>query len=255
MAYLNADVKASPLPRIGLIATLAFGIAGTVMAQDSVTLKSGQKREGKIVGTSAGSVRLQVGGATAGISLADVKEIRMAAPPEFDAAVSQLASGDAKGAVVSLKKLNADYAGLPAAWTQRSAAMLGDALLAEGDTAGAKEVYTKFTETYPEAKVLANLGMARLAVDAGQYDEAAKLLEPVLAASAEAAFPAPEDGPGLSQGHYLMGRIREAKGEHQMALEEYLKASAVFPFDRTAAATAQTRADALRAEHAGLIAP
>jgi hypothetical protein len=52
-----------------------------------------------------------------------------------------------------------------------------------------------------------------------------------------------------------MGRVREAGGDKQAALEHYLTASAVFPFDRTAATEAQTRADKLRSENAGLIAP
>jgi tetratricopeptide (TPR) repeat protein len=133
--------------------------------------------------------------------------------------------------------------------------MLGDAKLAAGDSAGAKLAYEQFSRTYPQATVLANLGMARLAVDAGEYDKASKLLSPILAASAKTAFPLPSDGSTLSQGHYLMGRIKEASGDLPAALQEYLKASAIFPFDRNAAATAQARADALRSENKGLIAP
>jgi hypothetical protein len=38
-------------------------------------------------------------------------------------------------------------------------------------------------------------------------------------------------------------------------LEHYLKASAVFPFDRNAVESARDRADQLRSQQAGLIAP
>lgn len=250
-------MKASPLPGLLLAAALlsAGGAWGSLRAQDVIVLKSGVSREGKVTGVSNGNVRLQTAAGGTGTPLAEISEVRMEAPPEFDAAASQLAAGDAKGAVTALQKLNDTYAGLPAPWAQRAAAMLGDARLAAGDSAGAKLAYDQFSRTYPQATTLANLGMARLAVDEGDYDKAEDLLKPVLEASAKTAFPLPSDGPALSQGHYLMGRVREAAGDLPGALRHYLEASAVFPFDRNAAATAQSRADALRAEHAGLIAP
>jgi tetratricopeptide (TPR) repeat protein len=255
--YFINLVKASSLPRFLPVLALATVLLGpaSAPAQDAVVLKTGVTREGKITGAKDGSVRLQMGAATTGIPVADIVEIRMAAPPEFDAAAAQLARGDAKGAVAALQKINTDYAGLPTAWAERATAMLGDAKLAAGDAAGAKEAYAAFSRTYPKATALANLGLARLAVDAGQYEQAGKLLDPVLAKSAATAFPEPADGPPLCQGHYLMGRVREAAGDKQAALEHYLTASAVFPFDRSAAAEAKTRADKLRSENTGLIAP
>lgn len=257
MDYFNRFMKASPLPAIGCKLLLLAGLATALpaMAQDAVVLKSGQTREGTVVGVSGGNVRIQTSAGTVGTPLSEVREIRMTPPTAFDAAVAQLASGDANGAVAALTKINETFAGLPAPWAERAAAMLGDAKLAAGDTEGAKAAYENFRKTYPQATALANLGMARLAVDSGQYDEAEKLLQPVLQNSDKTAFPATAEGPALSQGHYLMGRIKEAAGEHQAALENYLTASAVFPFDRNAAASAQKQADALRAEHAGLIAP
>jgi len=250
-------MKASPRAPLRLLAALALvaTTAAPTAAQDAVVLKSGLTREGKITGVSAGNVRLQVDGGSTGIPLADVREIRMDAPPEFDAAAARLASGDTAGAVTALQKINEDFAGLPAPWAERAAALLGDAKLAAGDKAGAAAAYDQLTQTYPQATALANLGRARLAVDDGKFDEAAPLLAPLLANSDKTAFPAPADGPALSQAHYLMGRIKEAAGEFPAALENYLKASVVFPFDKNAAADARKRADALRAEHAGLIAP
>jgi tetratricopeptide (TPR) repeat protein len=252
--YFNSfPMKASSLPALLLLVGLAAG--GTAVAQDAVILKSGPTREGKVVGVSGGNVRIQTANGTVGTPLAEVREIRMAAPPEFDAAAAQLAAGDARGAVAALTKINETFAGLPAPWTERAAALLGDAKLAAGDKEGAAAAYDNLTKTYPQATALANLGRARLAVDAGQFNEASPLLQPLLAGSEKTAFPAPADGPPLCQAYYLMGRVQEAAGDHQAALASYLKAAALFPFDKNAAADAQKRADALRAEHAGLIAP
>ncbi|MBU3664486.1 MAG: tetratricopeptide repeat protein [Chthoniobacterales bacterium] len=257
MDYLIDLMKASPHPlRSALMFAAWLALCPPGSAQDAVTLNNGQVREGKITGVSGGNVRVQIsGGAATGIPLTEVKEIRMVAPSDFETASAQLASGDAKGALAALQKINDAFAGLPAPWAERSAVMLADAKLAVGDKAGAKAAYENFIKTYPKSTTLANLGMARLAVDEGKYDEAKKLLDPVLAESAKSSFPGPVKGMALGQAHYLAGRISEAAGEHQAALEQYLKASAVFPYDRNAASDAQKRADTLRAEHAGLIAP
>jgi len=251
-------MKASPLAPRALLAVAAFGLLPSLpcAAQDAVVLKSGLTREGKITGVSGNNVRLQMeGGGSTGIPLSDVREIRMTAPPEFDAAVKRLTGGDAAGAATDLQRINEAYAGLPAPWAERAAALLGDAKLAAGDKEGAAAAYENLTKTYPSATGLANLGRARLAVEAEDYDKAASLLGPMLAGSDKTALPSAADGPAFSQGYYLMGRIKEAAGEHQDALANYLKSSALFPFDKNAAADAQKRADALRAEHAGLIAP
>lgn len=246
-------MKSSPLARGLLFASLFC--APWVSAQDTIILSSGSERPGKIVGFSNGNVRLQVNNSTTGIPLATVKSIRMSPPPEFDAATKQLASGDARGAVVALQKINDTFAGLPVPWVERSVALLGDAKLADGDRVGAQAAYDNLVQLYPSATALANLGRARLAVDAGKFEEAGPLLEPLLANSAKTAFPGSTEGSTLCQAHYLQGRVYEAAGDHQAALEQYLKARAVFPFDRNAAADAQARADQLRSQHAGLIAP
>ena len=246
-------MKASPLPTLLLLAGLAA--AGPAAAQDTVVLKTGATREGKVVGVSGGNVRVQTPDGTTGTPLSDVREIRMAAPPEFDAAAAQLAAGDARGAVGALTALNEKFAGLPAAWAERAAALLGDAKLAAGDKEGAAAAYDNLTKTYPQAVALANLGRARLAVEAGNFAEASPLLAPILAASDKVVFPPPAEGPALCQAHYLMGRVQEAGGDNRAALASYLKAAALFPFDDSTAAAARQRAEALRAEHAGLIAP
>lgn len=250
-------MKASPLafPLLLAAGLVAAAWPAPARAQDSVILQNGVTREGKVVGVSGGNIRLQINNAVTGIPLGDVREIRMDAPPEFDAAAARLAAGDAAGALGALQKINETFGGLPAPWAARAAAMLGDAQLATGDVEGARATYDKFRTTYPQATDLANLGSARLAVDAGQHDEAAKLLEPLLAKSPTTAFPPASEGGALTQAHYLSGRIKEAAGDHQAALAHYLKASAVFPHDRASATAAQARADALRAGDAGLIAP
>lgn len=248
-------MKASPLPLAVLAATVILAFQ-SAQAQDAVVMKTGIERKGKITGASGANIRLQMeGGGATGIPINDVREVRMAAPAEFDAASAKLADGDAKGAVVALQKISDAYAGLPAPWAERAAVMLADAKLASGDKEGAKAAYANFVKTYPSSTTLANLGMARLAVDEGKYDEAGKLLEPILATSAKTSLPGPTQGAALGQAHYLAGRIREAAGDYQAALGQYLNASAVFPYDRNAASDAQKRADALRSEHAGLIAP
>ena len=248
-------MNASPLPTV-LVLAVAVQLAATSLATaDSVTKKVGPPVEGTIVGTKPGAIRMKVGNGETTIRLEDVQAIKMDPPPDLAKASTELVAGDTQGALAVLQRLNETFAGLPVAWAEQAAAMLGDAKLAAGDKAGAKAAYEQFSKTYPQSTALANLGMARLAVDAGQFDEAAKLLDPMLASSAKTVLPKPQEGAALSQAHYLMGRVRESEKNFRVALEHYLKASAVFAFDQNTVAEAQKRADALRAEHAGLIAP
>lgn len=255
-------VKASSLP-IFLLPALVIGCMTTPSswAEDIVTLRSGATREGRVVGVSDGNIRIETkapgGGAAAviGLPLANVTDIKMETPAEFTAAVDMLTKGDAKGAVSAFEKINQTYAGLPASWAQRAAAMLGDAKLAAGDKQGAKAAYEKFSKTYPQALELADLGLARLDVDDGKFKEAEARLTKLLATSSKTVFPAQAQGALISQSHYLMGRVYEAANDYPAALQQYLMASAVFPFDRNAAAEAQAHADALRTKNPGLIAP
>ena len=147
---MNASPRA-PWRLFLVLAALATATL-TAGAQDAVVMKTGMTREGKITGVSGANLRLQVqGGGSTGIPLAEIREIRMDAPPEFDAAASRLASNDAAGAVAALQTINDTYAGLPAPWAQRAAALLGDAKLAAGDQEGAAAAYEKLIQTYPEA--------------------------------------------------------------------------------------------------------
>jgi len=254
--YFIGTVKASPLPSILLAAAgTALAIAPGAWAQDTVVLRNGQVREGKVVGVAGGNIRIQMGASTTGTPLAEVSEVRMEAPPEFNAAAAALADGKAADAVGALQKINDTFSGLPAPWAQRAAALLGDAKLAAGDKEGAAAAYDNLTRVYPGATSLANLGRARLLVESGVFAKAGPLLSPVVAASEKVAFPEPAQAGAVAQAHYLMGRIKEEAGELQQALDHYLKASAVFPYDKNAASSARQRADKLRAEHAGLIAP
>jgi len=254
--YLKRFMKASPLPAAVLSAALLVVWAVVPLAAaDAVVRKSGQTLEGQVVGTAGSNLRIKVGEATISVPLADVKQLRMQPPADFTAAAAMLSRGDSKGALAALEKINQVYAGLPAPWAERAAAMLGDAKLAAGDKEGAKAAYEQFTKTYPGAVALANIGMARLALESGDAATAGKLLEPFVAKSAKTGFPEDGDGAVLSQAFFLLGRVKEAEGDNAAALQNYLKAAALFPFDPNAVADARKRADALRAGNPGLIVP
>ncbi|MGA0094032.1 MAG: tetratricopeptide repeat protein [Chthoniobacterales bacterium] len=254
-------MKSSPLPPYAAALLLGFAVAVTqsAPAQDVVVRKSGQKLEGRIVGTKGNSIKIELKdgprGAATSVPFADLKELQMQPPAEFEAAAAQLSRGDATGAAAALQKINENFAGLDAPWFQRAAVMLGDAKLAAGDKEGAKAAYDQFAKANPSAIGLANLGMARLALESGDPAGAETLLSALLEQSSKTALPEPADRASLGQACYLMGRVKEAGGDKAGALESYLKASALFPFDKNAVADAQKRAEALRNENPGLIVP
>ena len=253
--YVIGFMKASPLPAAVLAAAALLTSGIHPCKADAIVRKSGQTLEGQVVGTSGGNVSVKVGAGVTTIPLTDVTRLIMEPPAEFTAAAAQLSSGNAKAAAAALEKINQTFSGLPAPWAERAAVMLGDAKLAAGDQAGAKAAYEQFSKTYPAAQALANLGLARLAVESGDNAAATKLLEPLVAGSDKIVLPPSGKGPELSIAFYLLGRTQEASGNKAKALENYLKASALFPFDENAVADAKKRADALRSAEPGLIAP
>ena len=91
--------------------------------------------------------------------------------------------------------------------------------------------------------------MARIAISKKDYDAAKQKLEPITAQALKEKVPAPAVAPAYSQAFFLLGEVQEAQQDYSAALENYLRTVTVFYHDRTAASSAQERADALRKDH------
>lgn len=241
--------KSSSLPLGGAGVLLAIVLSCTaVQAQDAIMLANGQRREGKILGVSNNTISIQAGRAEVKLPLSQIRSVEMAEPPEIAAAAAAQSSGDAAKALQILKPVAENFRGLPTAWARQASATLGDLYLQTNQMPQAEAAFNAFQQAYPDAKNLAALGLAQLAVAKEEYAEAKPLLEPIVAEALNRKYAENDEGFAFGRALYLMGRIQEAEGNYTNALSNYLTTVTIYYQDPNAVAQAQDRADALRKE-------
>ena len=242
-------MKASASPRTLLIvAILAASTAGMACAQDALVLTNGQRREVQVIGVTGDRLVFKSGPAETSLPLAQIEAVKMAAPKNFEQVLEMRKGPDAAKALPILKTLVEKFRGLPSPWAERASAMLGDAMLDAGDVAGAEAAFTAFQSAYPKAQSLADLGLARLALEKKDYATAGAKAAPMVEAARQTLFAGPRKSAEYGQACFIMGAVLEEQGKLPEALETYLLATTVFYEDQTVAAKARARADALASE-------
>jgi len=242
-------MKASMSPRtlsvtkLALIAVVAMGTL--VHAQDLVVQKDKQRREGLITGFTDGKVKIKIGPAETTIALNLIESVNKAAPKAFDDGLAAWQKGDANGALALIKPLVDTYRGLPTTWAERASALLGDIYLALNQLPNAETAFAAFQKAYPNSTSLADIGLARLAVEKKDFATAKAKLAPVVEEAAKVKVAPPGKNAAYGQAFYLMGTVRESEGDFPQALRDYLTAVTLFSEDQAIAARAQERADIL----------
>jgi len=240
-------MKAS-IPRVLLAATLGMTLLAHVSAQDSITTKDGQTREGAITGVRAGAVRIKIGPAETSIPLANIRSVSMPEPADYSTAIESWQKGDAASALAKLEKLAATFEGLPTPWAERACSLLPEVYLSEGRTADAEKAFAKFQQLYPASGASSDLLMARMAISKNDYDSARSKLEPLVATARQTLLPAGPDAASMSQALFLMGQVHENSGNKPEALENYLLVTTLFKNDPASVARAAERAKVLSDE-------
>lgn len=239
-------MKASVSPTAVIFAVLIGFSAASVRGQDAVVQKDGQRREGQILAVKAGAIRIKVGPVETGIPMANVASVTMAPPKDFVEALALWGKGDASKALPKIKPLVEQYHSLPTPWAQRAAALLGEALLATGDVAGAEAALTDFQKSYPGAGSSVDVALAGLAVEKKDFSTAREKLVPIVEIARKTMIAKPGESAVFGQALYLMGRTQEAGSEDSEALENYLLVVNLFREDQSSVAKAAERASALK---------
>lgn len=228
-------------------------------AQDVIILTTGATQQGKVLGvTPSGQLEFQVAGTTnkLGLALSGVREVRMATPAEFNAALAAYAAKDYAKALTLIKAITDKYKGLPAQWAQQATAMLGQLYIATNDLAKAEAAYNDFKRLYPTGGSLqSEVGLAQLAVAKKDFETAKQKLTPIVEAALKEKVITPANGLAYSQAFVVSGQTKEAEGKLSEALEDYLRTVTLFYHDAAAVSVAQERADALRKEHPEVTVP
>ncbi len=240
-------MNASVSPWASKIALCLLLVATSVSgwAQDVLVLTNGQRREVQVLSVSDGRVRFKAGPAETTLPLDQVASVRMAAPKAFEEAVEVWKTGDAAKTLPLLKPLVENFRSLPAPWAERASALLGTVLLESGDLAGAEAAFAAFQKAYPDATGLADIGLARLAVEKKDFATASAKLTPIVEVGKKTLLAESGKSSEYGQAFYLMGNVLENEGKFPEALEHYLLAVTVFYEDPAVVNRAQARADAL----------
>ena len=233
-----------------------FCLTSGVFAQDRLTYKDGRTQDTKILGVSGANVQIQVGTGSVGVPLASIASVAMSAPADIAAANAACRAGDYAKALPLAKAVAEKYKGLPTDWARQAMSLVGDLSVDLGNLKEAEAVYKDYQRIYPGSGTLqTDVGMARIAVARKSYEEAKAKLEPIAAVALKEKTPNPAFAPAYSQTFYLLGQIAEAQAQPEVALENYLRTVTLFYADRSAAAAAQEKANALRKKDPTLAVP
>jgi tetratricopeptide (TPR) repeat protein len=235
--------SASPAFLLSLCAGLLF--ANPAWTQDVVIQKDNQRREGQILSVTDGTLKIKVGPAETGIPMSNVASVIKAPPKAYEDALAAWQSGDANRTLPLIKSVVDTFRGLPTPWAERASAMLGEVYLALDQIPAAEAAFAAFQKAYPNAGAVADIGLARLAVNKKDYATAKAKLAPIVAEAENVVIAPAGKSAAYGQAFYLMGMVRESEGLLPEALRDYLSAVTLFHEDKAIVAKAQERANVL----------
>jgi tetratricopeptide (TPR) repeat protein len=220
------------------------------VSQETITLRSGQIQQVRVLGVSPSGVKVQMGDAVMVEPFGNISQVSMSPPPEFTAAEAAYERNDLPTALNNAQSVVSNYKGLPTDWVQQAMLLLGDIYVSQGQLPQAQAAYEEYQRTYPGAGTAdITVGLARIDVANKNYDAAKAKIDPIIAQAMKIRNPSKAAGELIGRAFFVSGQIKEQTGDLPGALEDYLRTVAIFPEDRVAAASAQERADTLRKEH------
>jgi len=239
-------MKASVSPW-AIFAAVGLAVISTIPAsgQDVLVLTNGQRREAKITGIDGDKIKFKAGPVESSLPLAQIQSVTMEAPKEFQQALEKWQAGDAAGTLKILTPLVTTFRKVPAPWAELASALLGEVLIANGDVAGAEKAFADFQAAYPQATGLADLGLALLAIEKGDFTAADAKARPVAEQARKTLLADSAKGAEFGQALYIMGAVEENAGNLPEALDNYLLVTTVFYSDAATADKARQRAEAL----------
>lgn len=220
-------------------------------AQDRLVTTDGVVAQGKILGVRGNNVEIQdAAGVRLPFPLQRIRQVEMAEPAELRPAIEKMQAGDYAGALPALSKLAGQFTGLPTDWARQAVAAYGTALVSTGDLGKGEQVFNDYARLYGAAgSADAQAGLARIAVEKGDFAAARSALEPFAAEARKKLHVTPQEGRLYTNVFLLLGRVEEASGNAPAAMENYQLAINVFPDDAAARSEAARRAAALGNVH------
>jgi hypothetical protein len=228
---------------------VAFG--ATASAQHQLRLKGNPTPlVGTVLGSDGRNVQFQTTAGKVGYPLPNVESVTMPAPAEMTQVQQAMQAGDHEKALQLSQSISDKFKGLPAEWAKLATSTTANLLISTGNFEKAEATFKEIEQLYPGAGgIQSKVGLARIAVAKKEYATAKENLTPIAEAALKERNAPRENALAYSQAFYALGMVEEAEGQHQEALENYLRTVTIFFHDPTARAGAQERADALRAQN------
>lgn len=216
----------------GLLAALVIsGIAAAEAAAQTppyVRLKTGQVIEGTGIRAKLdGSITIDKEGVSRTFTADQVAEAVAARPNEYVQAQKLIASGSIDQAIPLLEQITREYRRL--GWDIQAQKVLGDALLKNGDAAGAVAAFEKLFRSSPEAETAPDvaLGYFEALIANGQYDKVGRKAD---------EFAASGSREHAAKAQIIRGDVKAAQGQLDEALLDYLRTAYYFKKQGEAAA-------------------
>lgn len=179
--------------------------------------------------------------------IAQLQEVRKAAPPEFAQGQRAIEAGKPDEALPLIKGVADRYKGLPTTWASEATALLGSIYISLDKLTEAEVAFNDFQKTYPTSgSIAANVGKARIAAERKNYAEARSVAEPLVAEALTKKTVTRAESQLYGQAYYVLGRVAEGESKFPEAMENYCRTVAIFYQDRSVVTEAQKRIDALR---------
>jgi|GEM_PF-804766 len=179
--------------------------------------------------------------------LAQIQEVKKAAPPEFEQGQNAINAGDLNQALTLIKGVADRYKGLPTQWASDAMALVGSIYVNLGKLPEAEAAFDEFQKTYPASgSIAASVGKARIAAERGNFAEAQGIAEPLVKDALAKKTVTRAESQLFGQAFYVLGKVAEGNGKLPEAMENYCRTVAIFYQERAVVAEAEKRIDALR---------
>ena len=225
----------------------AAGPDNVILKPASATSQPQQLANVLIVAVRGTKVAIKNAQGEISYDLAQLQEVRKAAPPEFTQGQRAIEAGDLDKALPLIKGVADRYKGLPTAWANDATASLGNIYISLGKLAEAETAFNDFQKSYPASGSIAtSVGKARLAAERGNFAEAKSVAEPLVADALTKKTVSRAESQLYGQAFYVLGKVAEGEGKLPEAMENYCRTVAIFYQERSVMTEAQKRIDALR---------
>jgi tetratricopeptide (TPR) repeat protein len=237
-----------------LIALAALCLTLRAVAADVIVKTDGTTISGHITAVSNGAALVESdvdGGGVARfpVMLTDIKSVTMAAPPAV--AKAEAPSTPPDSVVAALDGPVKQFAGLPADWVVNAMFQLGDAYAHLGQTGKALAIYNEIRSLYPNSAytALADTSRAQLDLDANHFDDALKIVQPIVDKAGQDIAPSPLEASAYARALIIYGRALESQGKLPAALEAFLTVKTMYYQNPNLVAEAEHDARDLRAKN------